>query len=100
MLAQGATLRAIARKLERSPSTISREVRRNAATRGGALEPDMPHPDQALQPADRAFFQYARGCSRIYGRDLPPCVVAAAPRKTEALIKTSADCRASQTGEF
>lgn len=38
LLAQGATLREIARKLERSPSTISREVRRNAATRGGALD--------------------------------------------------------------
>jgi IS30 family transposase len=29
LLAQGATLRAIARKLGRSPRTISREVRRN-----------------------------------------------------------------------
>jgi len=38
LLAQGSTLRAIARKLERSPSTISREVRRNAATHGGALD--------------------------------------------------------------
>ncbi len=31
-------VRAIARQLGRSPSTISRELRRNAATRGGALE--------------------------------------------------------------
>lgn len=30
-------VREIARRLERSPSTISRELRRNAATRGGAL---------------------------------------------------------------
>jgi IS30 family transposase len=37
-LARGAAIRAIARKLGRSPSTISREVRRNAATRGGNLE--------------------------------------------------------------
>ena len=31
-------MREIARRLERSPSTISRELRRNAATRGGKLE--------------------------------------------------------------
>jgi IS30 family transposase len=37
-LARGTGIRAIARKLERSPSTISREVRRNAATRGGNLD--------------------------------------------------------------
>lgn len=35
---QGVGVRAIARTLERSPSTISRELRRNAATRGGKLE--------------------------------------------------------------
>jgi IS30 family transposase len=35
---QGVGVRAIARALERSPSTISRELRRNAATRGGKLE--------------------------------------------------------------
>ncbi len=36
--AQGLSRRAIAAKLGRSPSTISRELRRNAATRGGAIE--------------------------------------------------------------
>lgn len=36
--AQGRGVRDIARQLRRSPSTISREFRRNAATRGGALE--------------------------------------------------------------
>jgi IS30 family transposase len=36
--AQGAGVREIARRLGRSPSTISRELRRNAATRGGKLE--------------------------------------------------------------
>ncbi|QQR45031.1 IS30 family transposase [Myxococcus xanthus] len=36
--AQHVGIRAIARRLRRSPSTISRELRRNAATRGGALE--------------------------------------------------------------
>src|SRR5680860_474134 len=36
--AQHVGVRAIARQLGRSPSTISRELRRNAATRGGKLE--------------------------------------------------------------
>lgn len=37
LYAQGHAVREIARRLERSPSTISRELRRNAATRGGTL---------------------------------------------------------------
>jgi IS30 family transposase len=37
-LAKGISIRAIAHKLARSPSTISREVRRNAATRSGNLD--------------------------------------------------------------
>jgi IS30 family transposase len=36
--AQGQGVRGIARSVGRSPSTISRELRRNAATRGGRLE--------------------------------------------------------------
>ena len=36
--ARGVGVREIARRLGRSPSTISRELRRNAATRGGKLE--------------------------------------------------------------
>lgn len=36
--AQGEGVRSIARQLARAPSTISRELRRNAATRGGTLE--------------------------------------------------------------
>lgn len=36
--AQGQGVRAIARRMKRAPSTISRELRRNAATRGGGLE--------------------------------------------------------------
>ena len=36
--AQGQGVREIARQLGRSPSTISRELRRNAATRGGRLD--------------------------------------------------------------
>jgi IS30 family transposase len=38
LTAQGTGIRAVARLLGRSPSTISRELRRNAATRGGKLE--------------------------------------------------------------
>lgn len=34
----GHWVRAIARKLGRSPSTISREIRRNSATRGGEFD--------------------------------------------------------------
>ncbi len=36
--AQGLGVRAVARELSRDPSTISRELRRNAATRGGTVE--------------------------------------------------------------
>ena len=36
--AQGRGIRHIACRLERAPSTISREVRRNAATRSGGLD--------------------------------------------------------------
>src|SRR5919206_5068840 len=35
--AQGLGVRAIARELQRDPGTISRELRRNAATRGGRI---------------------------------------------------------------
>ena len=38
MLARGSALREIARHLKRSPATISREVRRNAATRSGGFD--------------------------------------------------------------
>jgi hypothetical protein len=38
MKAQGAGVRQIARRLGRDPSTISRELRRNAATRSGQLD--------------------------------------------------------------
>ncbi len=37
-LAKGSGIRSIAHKLGRSPSTISREVRRNAVTRGGSFD--------------------------------------------------------------
>ncbi len=38
MRAQGVSMRAIAERIGRSPSTISRELRRNAATRSGQVE--------------------------------------------------------------
>ena len=38
LLVQGHSLQEIGRRLDRSASTISREVRRNATTRGGSLE--------------------------------------------------------------
>lgn len=38
LVAQGAGVREIGRRLGRAPSTISRELRRNAATRGGKLD--------------------------------------------------------------
>ena len=37
-MARGLGIRAIARKLGRSPSTVSRELRRNGATRGGVFD--------------------------------------------------------------
>ena len=46
MRAQGHGVREIARRLERAPSTISRELRRNAATRSGGL--DVPGDDGAM----------------------------------------------------
>ena len=38
MVAEGLSMRTIADRIGRSPSTISREIRRNAATRSGKLE--------------------------------------------------------------
>src|SRR3954465_11386337 len=49
--AQGHGIREVARRLGRAPSTISREVRRNAATRGGGLE---YRATTAQWPADRS----------------------------------------------
>lgn len=56
--ARGAGIRAIAWKLKRSPSTISREIRRNSATRGGDFDyraiNAQWHADR--KPAPRAVF--------------------------------------------
>ena len=40
--AQGTGVREIAQRIGRCPSTISRELRRNAATRGGDLQYQLP----------------------------------------------------------
>ncbi|SEJ98890.1 Helix-turn-helix domain-containing protein [Sphingobium sp. AP50] len=45
-VARGTGINAIARKLGRSPSTISRELKRNAATRSGSLI--LAHSDTSL----------------------------------------------------
>lgn len=52
-LAKGIGIRAIARKLGRPPSTISREVRRNAATGSGNLDyrPVPPNGTPIVSPA-------------------------------------------------
>ena len=51
-------VREIARQLERSPSTVSRELRRNAATRGGGFEYRATaaqwHADRAARRPKRA----------------------------------------------
>src|SRR5205809_3383418 len=56
--AQGQGIREIARRLGRAPSTISREVRRNAATRSGGLayraSPAQWHAERAAQRPKRA----------------------------------------------
>ncbi len=70
--AQGHGVREIARQLERAPSTISRELRRNAATRGGGLEyratsaqwhadRSARRPKPAKLAADAALRRYVQG---------------------------------------
>jgi transposase-like protein len=50
--AQHKTVREIARELERSPSTILRELRRNAATQGGSGATDPRPGRSAVRPDD------------------------------------------------
>ena len=49
-VAKGTGINAIARKLGRSPSTISRELTRNAATRGGRFDYRAKHRAIACRP--------------------------------------------------
>ena len=81
-LARGEGVREIARQLDRSPSTISRELRRNAATRGGGHEyrahtaqwhadraAMRPKPAKLLtKPALREYVQ-----DRLAGNIAAPC---------------------------
>ena len=77
--AQGHGVREIARRLERTASTISRELRRNAATRGGGLDYRATtaqwHADRsARQPArlavNPALWQYVQ--DRLAGTVVAP----------------------------
>ena len=75
------SVRGIARKLNRSPSTVSRELRRNAATRGGRLEYRASvaqwkaellarRPKQAKLVTNDSLRQYVR--ERLTGDVTPP----------------------------
>jgi IS30 family transposase len=70
--AQGCGVREIARRLGRSPSTVSRELRRNAATRGGGLEyratPAQWHADRRARRPKVAKLA-ANGALRRYVQD-------------------------------
>jgi IS30 family transposase len=79
--AQGHGVREIARRLKRAPSTISRELRRNAATRGGGLEyravTAQWHADRAaLRPKPATLMNNA--ALRSYVQDRLAGMVAAA----------------------
>lgn len=70
--AQGHGVREIARRLGRAPSTISRELRRNAATRGGNLDyraiTAQWHADRAARRPKRAKLA-ANAALRTYVQD-------------------------------
>src|SRR6185312_16445470 len=70
--AQGQGIREIARRLGRAPSTISREVRRNAATRGGGLayraSTAQWHAERAAQRPKRAKLA-VNAALRTYGQE-------------------------------
>jgi len=79
--AQGGGVREIARRLRRAPSTISRELRRNAATRGGGLDyrattaqwhadRSARRPKPAKLAADAALRHYVR--ERLAGLVVAP----------------------------
>jgi IS30 family transposase len=83
--AQGAGVREMARRVGRSPSTISRELHRNAATRGGKLEYRASvaqwkaelmarRPKTAKLAADERLREYVqeRLCGQVRRRDGTP----------------------------
>lgn len=59
---QNLGVREIARRLDRSPSTISRELRRNAATRGGAT--GVPRVYRVVEGGDGGVSSQDREASR------------------------------------
>ena len=81
--APGAGVREIARRLGRSPSTISRELRRNAATRSGGF--DVPGHDRAVACRPARAAPEAREARRQHRvaplRAGPPVRGGAAPRR-------------------
>jgi DNA-binding CsgD family transcriptional regulator len=60
--AQGKGVRAIARELARDPGTISRELRRNAATRGGKPEYRATVAQLRRDVLSRRSWRATRGC--------------------------------------
>src|SRR3954449_8636158 len=83
--AEGKGVREIAREIGRSPSTISRELRRNAATRGGRLEYRASvaqwkaelvarRPKTSKLVADERLREYVqqRLAGRLHRADAPP----------------------------
>src|SRR5215216_4809834 len=78
--AQGYGVREAARRLGRSPSTVSRELRRNAATRGGGLEYRATtaqwHADRRARRPKVAKLA-ANGALRRYVQDRPSGTIAA-----------------------
>ena len=79
--ARNCGVREIARQLGRSPSTISRELRRNAATRSGSLEYRATTAQwafgPALQPSEGLQAGFQRRASPVrpgspWGHDHPP----------------------------
>ena len=84
--AQGLGVREIARRLGRSASTVSRELRRNAATRGGTLdylastaqshaERAARRPKQGKLAANPSLREYVQ--DRLAGAVVAPCGLAA-----------------------
>ena len=68
----GLSLRQVAARLGRSPSTISRELARNAAPRGGGYQPERAHRlawERQRRPKPSGCHStrsYARGCSSCW----------------------------------
>lgn len=96
---QGKGVREIARHLDRSPSTISRELRRNAGTRGGVFdyrasvaqwkaELFAQHPKVAKMVANEALEHYVQ--ERLAGQIRHPNgTFASAPHRDHGMDETN-----------